>query len=199
MLDKTPKCRGTSTEVFYDKHNWAVAAQICRGCPVILECRLDFAEDPYAFAGGMTPEQRSRRNGKGGRPAPARPSPTEKVPGGGGRRILTDETKAEILRLFDEESKGSRAIALCLGIAPSTASRYLKDNNRRRTEGEKRELSRRFAAKGNATQRAKGEETARMVMKLADEDYSRQEVADMTGLSYHHVSRIISNNRKAAP
>lgn len=192
------KCRGTDTEIFYDKQEWVVAAQICRGCPILLQCRTDFTEDPYAFAGGMDPERRrqwARRN----RPR-REPTPTASVPvkGEGARRQLTDGTKAEILRLFDEEDKGARAISLRLGISRSTASRYLANNGRKRTEEERLELSRRLSVKGNATQKAKGEETARMVMKLNAEGYKRQEIAEMTGVSYHHVVRIISNHRKAA-
>jgi len=185
MLDN-PKCRGSDTELFYDRVNWAKVAKICNGCPIVLECRMEFADDPYAFAGGMDPDRRYAWAREWRKPAP----PARKVPGKGGRPRLTDETKREILRLWDEEGRGARAIALRLGIATSTASAYLKSNNRKRTEEQERELARRCAAAGSAMHRAKGEETTRNVLGLLGEGYSVKEVTALLGISFGHIYKI---------
>ncbi|MFD8117047.1 WhiB family transcriptional regulator [Streptomyces microflavus] len=53
-----PACWGEDPEIFYDATRWAKAAEICAECPLMMECREEFKNDPWGYSGGMTPNQR---------------------------------------------------------------------------------------------------------------------------------------------
>ncbi|MBV6762837.1 WhiB family transcriptional regulator [Rhodococcus opacus] len=59
-------CRGTDTTTFYDTdHNWpgeTIAKGICRGCPVIAQCRQHAVDayEEHGIWGGLTPRERDR-------------------------------------------------------------------------------------------------------------------------------------------
>lgn len=187
-MTAAPACRGADTEIFYDPKWWAKAAQYCRGCPMMLQCRKDFADDPYAYAGGMTPTRRNawvRRTKDSPRPAPAAVSTAPTTPTSGQRAKLTDEKRAEIIRIFDTERLGTKAIADRVGVAKSTVQRVLRIAGRERSPEEIRELSVRGGNSGG--QKGVGERNATMVMQLFADAFTPREVAEMTGLTLSHV------------
>lgn len=176
-------CKGVNTDIFYEVSEWAKAATYCRGCPVIAQCRLEFANDSWAYAGGMTPTQRAAWNRQ--RKAP----PARKTPGRGrGVRIEPDQV-AQILHIFDTEMVGSGVIARRVGVSKSGAQRVLRMNNRQRTEEEILQISREGGARASKT-RSDGDTTRMMVRKLYDEGYSPTEIAEMVGISRSHVYAI---------
>jgi transposase len=186
----TPACRGADTEIFYDTKRWAKAAQYCRGCPVVLQCRKDFADDPYAYAGGMTPTRRNawvRRSKDSPRPVagPTREPLAPPTPTSGTRSRLTDEQRAEIIRIFDTERLGTKAIGDRLGVAKSTVQRALRQAGRERSQEEIRELCVRGGEMGG--QKALGERNAGMVVQLFADGYKAKEVAEMVGITLSHV------------
>lgn len=179
-----PNCRGADTELFYSFTTWPEAAVICRGCPIVAQCRLDFADDPYAFAGGMTPAQRSawvRAN------AARKPSPVERRKPEF-RKATTPEQRAEVVRIFDTELVGPEKIAGRVGLAKSTVQRILRQAGRKRTEEEVRELARRGARAGG--QRAVKERNLAMLKKLLDENYTVAECSEMIGISWGHIYKL---------
>jgi len=188
MSDQTPACRGEDTELFYNADGWARAAALCRKCPlaVKLQCRQDFADDGWAFAGGMTPAQRQawvHRERERGRKRP----PEARTPDGprSTRGRLTEAEKAEIVRMFDAELIGTKAIADRLGYSKSAVQRTLRLAGRRRTPEEELELSRRGGLAGGQMER--GRQNTEMVVQLLAAGHSPKQVASMTGLTYSNV------------
>jgi len=184
-------CRGMETNAFYEPSRWAEAAKACADCPVLLECRMEFAGDPYAFAGGMTPERRAswhlnnrtarrRRRPDNGGPR----SPREKV---------DDELRSQIIAIWHADLIGPKAIADQVGLAKSTVQRVLRAANLTRTPEQLKELARRGGLSGG--QQRQGERNKVMVLSLLADNYTPQEVAKITGLTLGHVYVI---RRKAA-
>lgn len=181
----TPACRGARTDIFYDSRSWAEAAEHCRRCPlaVKLQCRQDFADDPWAYAGGMTPGQRAAwaRNERARLPKSDRPPPVTRPR----RSKLTEDEVRDILKIFDTECVGTKSIADRVGLAKSTVQRVLRQNDRTRTAEEQLELSRAGGASGG--NKALGEKNAKMVMDLFSKGYSANEVVELSGLSLSHI------------
>lgn len=181
----TPRCRGENTEIFYDNKRWAEAAQMCRECPltVKLQCRADFAEDPWAYAGGMTPSRRNawfRRESERGRaPKAVTPAPRSR------RSPLTETEIKNILYIFDTEMVGTKTIADRVGLAKSTVQRCLRAHGRARTEEQNLELARAGGLSGG--NKAKGEANTEMIMNLFAAGNSPKEVSEMSGLTLSHV------------
>jgi hypothetical protein len=174
-------CHGEDTEMFYDAREWARAAAICKGCPVLAACRLDFAGDPFAYAGGMTPHQRAQWNRQRIATAKARPKPRK----GGFKPRISEEQKEMVLARWDAELIGPAGIAKEFGMAKSTVQTILRKAGRVRTPEELRELS----LRGSRT-RVDGEVTRAMVLKLYAENYEPAEIAKLVGVSLGHVYSI---------
>jgi hypothetical protein len=179
----TPACRGMDTEEFYDATKWGQCAVVCRKCPIVLECRLDFAEDAFAFAGGMTPTQRlnwARKNRAllkkrmGRRPA-----------GPQSRRRVSEEDRQRIFEIFDTEVVGTKVISDRVGLSKSCVQRILRESGRRRTPEEELELARRGGRSGG--QRRQSERHTEMVIQLCGEGRAPKEIADIIGITFSHV------------
>jgi hypothetical protein len=97
-------CFGTDTEIFYNQTGWPQAKLICRDCPILAECRLEFAHDPFADAGGMTPSERRSWNSVRRAPKP--------------RRDSAKATRDMVRKLTDEGHIAAR-IAAKVGISVS--------------------------------------------------------------------------------
>lgn len=179
----TPNCRGYDTDIFYEQAKWSECREICKGCPIIVQCRIDFLEDEFAFAGGMTPTQRKRwhQDRPGRKPKPRAP---------GSNRRISDEAKIEVVRLFDEENLSQQHISQRTGISKSAVRRILHDNGRVRTPEEAQQLALANSARHNAPARTDGDETIRIVLKYLEEGYKVKEVAALTGISFSHVYKI---------
>lgn len=172
-------CTGVNSDIFYEVHEWGKAAGYCVNCPIKLQCREEFITDPWAYAGGMTPSQRNewrieRRQPKKRTEAPKRP-------------VISDDTKADMVAMWDAQLVGPAAIAREFGVAKSTVQRVLRAAGRKRTPEELETLMRRGAALGP---RSDGEVTRSMVRKLYEENYSPKEIAKMVGVSLSHVYAI---------
>lgn len=179
-------CRGTDTEVFYQPNTWSDAAKLCRTCPIKLACRNDFAYDPYAYAGGMTPSQRSAWVLYERRRAVEPPPPAPKPSGPRPRLIrVSEEQRAMAIQIFDTEMIGTKAIAERVGIAKSTCQRLLRAAGRHRTEEELHQLAILGGASGGQT--GVGERNNEMVKKLLAENYKPKEIADLVGITLGHV------------
>lgn len=166
----TPNCRGTDTDLFYTQDGWPEAKKICKGCPIMIECRREFVGDEFAYAGGMTPTQRQRWH-QGQPEWKPKPRTSES------NKRITDETKVEVVRLFDEEDLSQEAISRRTGVSKSAVRRILHFNGRIRTMEQQKVLSRR-----------RGEETRGWITKLLAEDYTNKEIADKVGVSVKHVA-----------
>lgn len=173
----TPNCRGSDTELFYDSFRWPEAKKICKGCPVLIACRKEFLKDDYAYAGGMTPAQRGRWWVRQDEYVP-------KARTAESNRKITEETKLEVLRLFDDDGLSMDAIAKTAGISKSAARRILQANGRSRSKDEQLAL-----------RRSHGDRTREWVLKLlAEKIYTLGEVAEKVGVSYRHVADIRRNH-----
>lgn len=185
----TPRCRGENTEIFYDNKRWAEAAQMCRECPLTtkLACRRDFAEDPWAYAGGMTPGQRNawHRRENERKPKPAQP---DRRSASSRRSPLTQEEIKNILLIFDTEMVGTKTIADRVGLAKSTVQRVLRQHGRTRSQDEQMELSRRGGQLGG--QKAKGEANTEMIMNLFAAGNTPKEVASTSGMNLSHIYSV---------
>lgn len=181
----TPRCRGENTEIFYDNKRWAEAAQMCRECPltVKLQCRQDFGEDPWAYAGGMTPGQRNawfrRESERGRQPRTVTPAPRSR------RAKLTEAEIKNILYIFDTEMVGTKTIADRVGLAKSTVQRCLRQHGRARTEEQNLELARAGGLSGG--NKVKAEANAEMIMNLFAAGNSPKEVAELAGMTLSHI------------
>lgn len=196
-MNDTPKCRGADTEIFYHASRVREAAAICKDCPVMLQCRMDFASDPYAFAGGMTPAQRcawvlrdtERRNRVRAleeSQSAALASHTEGAVAPSNRgRALTEEKQKEIIELHDAELLGCKAIAERVGVSKSAAWRVLRAAGRTRTEEEVREMASRGAALGGRNKAARDNEVT--VARMCAEGRSVAEIAEAVDLTLSHV------------
>jgi DNA invertase Pin-like site-specific DNA recombinase len=183
-----PACQGADTEMFYDSKRWGDAAKLCQGCPVKTQCLQEFMTDPYAYAGGCTPHQRSRMLARQMMPKPK----PERSRGPAARSRVTDEQRTQVLAIFDTELVGPMEIGRRVDLAKSTVQRILRAAGRSRTPEENAELARRGGLSGG--QKALGERNALMVMKLFGENYKAKEIAELTGLNLSTVYLIRRKN-----
>jgi WhiB family redox-sensing transcriptional regulator len=69
-------CREYDPEIFFpdpgDASTREAAIRICRGCPVVAECRTEATSAPWGIWGGETHNQRAARTGTPARVAAAR-------------------------------------------------------------------------------------------------------------------------------
>lgn len=176
-------CKGADTDIFYDRTRWSEAAKFCDGCPILMDCRNRFAEDPWAYAGGMRPHERAiwvlgdARKGRAG------------------RRIVTPEKIKEILEIFDGELIGSGKLAERVDLSKSTVQRILRAHGRQRTRQEQLELSR-LGGAATKTARKDGEYTRAMVKKMSEEGYTPAQMARILGKSQSYVYAIQSQQRR---
>lgn len=184
-----PACRGVDTEIFYDAYRWADAAKLCNACPVKLQCRQEFVDDPYAYAGGMTPGQRRawRRA-----PAAPKPKPEPKAPLDGREktrgRPLTGAKVSEILGIWDSELIGAKLLADRVSVSKSAVQRVLRENGRERSAEERALLAARGSLRNGQVDR--GERNREMIKKLHAEGYAPKEIAEMSGITRAHVYKV---------
>lgn len=174
-----PACQSPDVEpeVFYDKEWWPDAAAVCKRCPlaVKLACREAFKDDPYAFAGGMTPGQRR---------AWKAPKPTVKPKRPGGRpRVYGEEVISDVVRLYKDGS-GYGHIATVLGIGKTAVRRIIDQQGVRRTGAEARE----FIHKAMTADRG-GADTRRLALKLLAEGYTPMQTAELMGVTVQVIYR----------
>ncbi len=189
---KIGKCSGVSAEVFYDEAQWGVAAGICSGCPILLECRKDMAGDPWSYAGGMTPKQRAAWVKAGmlnGNDAPLMDGRRQR------RGAITPEQVKEMLEIFDNEVIGSGGIAKRLGLSKSSVQRILRAHGRNRTPEEQLELARKGGA-ANAGGRRDGNRTREMVRALYAQGHTPARIAEIIGVQRSYVYEIHSKQMR---
>jgi transposase len=177
--------------MFYDFTRWGEAAVMCRGCPILEQCRQDHIGDAYAYAGGMTPNKRAAwaatERDRKVRLYAAPKGP--RTPTSGPKAKVSAEKTGEILAIWDAELIGTKTLAERVNLAKSTVQRILIAHDRRRSPEERAELARRGGLLGG--QEVIREQNNAMVRKLLDENYSRKEIAEIVGVTQSTVSVII--------
>lgn len=185
-------CSGTpDPEIFFDSTRWARASKVCKGCPIMMECREAFARDGFAFAGGMTPNKRAawlREREREATVAAREEVMQGRKRGPYGQYRVTAEKIDEILAVFDTELIGTKAIADRVGVSKSTAQRILRQHGRKRTEAEELEMARLGGLSGG--QKRLGEYNETMVMQLFADGYSIPEVCAAVGIQRNAVYYI---------
>jgi DNA invertase Pin-like site-specific DNA recombinase len=192
-------CKGVDTEIFYNPEQWGHAAAYCRYCPVLMECRADFANDPHAFAGGMTPQQRADWSVQQKAPKKKPRKPVHHA----SRPTITPEQVKLMLEIFDSGLVGTAVIARKAGVSKSSAQRILKKHGRVRTDAELIELSRNGGRNWGGRPRSDGETTRAMIKKLYEERtgtgrqmWTPAEIAEMVGVTKGYVYEIHSKQQR---
>lgn len=180
-------CAGEDTEIFYDSRTWGKAKAICDGCPmaVLLECREAFAEDPYAFAGGMRPMYRlrwaqNRRDEERKVEALHRPEVNPSVNPGSPR-----ERRDQVIEIFDSGLVPAREIARRTSMSKTSVIRILREAGRKRTPEEIAEMSRQGGERG-------GRSTSNpdVVAQMHADGATTEDIMRETGLSRSHIYAI---------
>jgi DNA invertase Pin-like site-specific DNA recombinase len=185
-------CQGADTEMFFLPELWPDAHDLCRICPVILQCRETFLHEPHGYFGGTTPTQRDdiiRKRNKGERPPNALPRPA--AHSGHPHRTQRiyenpQELEKKIVDLYNT-GLGLRRISTIVGAGRSKTRRVLNDAGvTPRTEQEQRAL-----AKTN--HRIGPYETAKStaIRKLVEQGlHTPREIADTVGCTPETVYRL---------
>lgn len=103
-------------EVFFIEHAWPEARMICSTCPVRNKCLREFMYDQWAFAGGMTPDERKELWTSGEAP----PRPRSKA------RWYREPTDEECARALNLLGMSYTYISRVVGLHKLTVERFLK-------------------------------------------------------------------------
>ncbi|WP_181160417.1 WhiB family transcriptional regulator [Streptomyces solincola] len=212
---KQPNCRGHDPEIFYERARWPEAKTICEDCPLLLECRATFQDDPWPFAGGMTPNQRvtwsrstkARVFGRcvrcgfrfqeaprAGRPRMYCSTECRQAAYAAGETQtkrqplakISIDTELEAVSLW-HQGYGLKRAAKALGISESSVRRIFDGHGLKRTQAERDAISGQAGAMA-AQARA---DVGRMVRKLlAEGQQSPQEIALLANCAVNTVYKI---------
>lgn len=182
-------CVGADPEMFFLPELWPDAHDLCKICPVVMQCRETFLWEMFGYFGGTTPTQRDeiRRRRKRGQGAPsniprpgAHSSMASRTPD-----IPPDEMARRVCSLY-RGGLGLRRISAITGIGRTKVHRILKDSEvPMRTTDQQKEL-----AKTNQVH-AYDTEVAKAIRKLVGEGlYTAREVAESVGCHIETVYRI---------